>query len=394
MTLMLLLLGSRPALAAYDDLGAAARAIGMGNAFVAIADDGQAGYYNPAGLASLPRPELVSSYGRLYMGLDDGSSLAAGYAAYAHPLGNERGGLAVSWSNMSLSGAYQEDMFRLSYGRDLSESWSAGMSLKWLMLKIGQDEYTARDPVFDYGGKDSVSSVSMDMGTQLRLGENYRLGLALTDLNRPNIGFSVQERVPLGFKLGAARVGKLLNLASDVSYRDRDLKVFTGVERLLADRFCVRGGLGIGTRQFANISVGFGLVERFFRVDYAFLYPVSGPSATAGSHRLGLSIPFGKAPERVDRIDMMIMPSGEVVEELTPPPPPPPKPVIIRKQAPAPSGPIRHIVKHGDNLKSLAAQYYGRPEKWVEIYEVNRYSIGPEGELTVGQVLIIPEGGR
>ena len=397
MTLMLLLLGSLPAVAAFEDLGAGARAIGMGNAFTAVSDDGQAGYYNPAGLASLSRPELVSSYGRLYMGTDDGSTLGAGYAAYAHPLGNDRGGLSASWSNMSLSGAYSENVLRLSYGRDLGERWRAGMSLKWLMLKIGQDEYTERDPVFDYGGKDSAASVGVDMGAQLRLGDAYRLGMAFTDLNRPDVGFSVQERVPLGFKAGAARLGKLLNLASDVSYKERDLKLFTGLERLLADRFCVRGGIGIGTRQFANVSVGFGLVERHFRVDYSFLYPVSGPAATAGSHRLGLSIPFGKAPGRMERIDAMILPAGEIVEELDappPPPPPPPKPVVIKKQSPAPSGPIRHVVRRGDNLKSLAVQYYGRSEKWVEIYEVNRRSIGPDGELAEGQVLVIPEGDR
>ena len=79
---------------------------------------------------------------------------------------------------------------------------------------------------------------------------------------------------------------------------------------------------------------------------------------------------------------------------LAPSPPPPPKPVVIKKQSPAPSGPIRHVVRRGDNLKSLAVQYYGRSEKWVEIYEVNRRSIGPDGELAEGQVLVIPEGDR
>ncbi len=40
--------------------GAGARAMGMGGAFTAVADDATATYYNPAGLAQLQRPELTA----------------------------------------------------------------------------------------------------------------------------------------------------------------------------------------------------------------------------------------------------------------------------------------------------------------------------------------------
>jgi len=37
------------AFAQFEDLGVGARGIGMGNAFVGLADDGYSIYYNPAG---------------------------------------------------------------------------------------------------------------------------------------------------------------------------------------------------------------------------------------------------------------------------------------------------------------------------------------------------------
>src|SRR5215470_15693040 len=43
-------------------IGVGARAVGMGETFVAVADDPSAIFWNPAGLASLQRRELAISY--------------------------------------------------------------------------------------------------------------------------------------------------------------------------------------------------------------------------------------------------------------------------------------------------------------------------------------------
>ena len=55
--------------AAYDDVGISARATGLGMAYTAVADDAYTIYYNPAGLATLDRPEFASTYSRLLTGL-------------------------------------------------------------------------------------------------------------------------------------------------------------------------------------------------------------------------------------------------------------------------------------------------------------------------------------
>src|ERR1041385_7470254 len=75
-----------PARAAYEDLGTSARVTGMSNAFTAVADDAYSIYYNPAGLATLDRPEFATTYAQLLTGLSDNSSVQNSFFAYVHPI--------------------------------------------------------------------------------------------------------------------------------------------------------------------------------------------------------------------------------------------------------------------------------------------------------------------
>ncbi|MCK5738648.1 UPF0164 family protein, partial [bacterium] len=45
--------------ASFLEIGVGARALGMGGAFVGIADDASALYWNPGGLPEIPRPEFI-----------------------------------------------------------------------------------------------------------------------------------------------------------------------------------------------------------------------------------------------------------------------------------------------------------------------------------------------
>ncbi len=45
-----------------NPVGSGARAVGMGSAFIAIADDATAASWNPGGLIQLERPELVDRW--------------------------------------------------------------------------------------------------------------------------------------------------------------------------------------------------------------------------------------------------------------------------------------------------------------------------------------------
>ena len=46
--------------AAFLEIGPGARSIGMGSAFVSVADDASSIYWNPAGIVNINKPEVQS----------------------------------------------------------------------------------------------------------------------------------------------------------------------------------------------------------------------------------------------------------------------------------------------------------------------------------------------
>lgn len=76
----------------FLSIGVGPRALGMGGAFVAVANDGTAGYWNPSGLAFLPRRTVMVMHSEQLAGL------AYDYVAYAHPFasGRRKTGLGFS----------------------------------------------------------------------------------------------------------------------------------------------------------------------------------------------------------------------------------------------------------------------------------------------------------
>ena len=73
----------------YNPFGTGARAIGMGEAFSAIADDASTIYYNPAGLAQMDHNEIFWTGGSYYGGVP-----YTGFASFTMALGGQYFGLS------------------------------------------------------------------------------------------------------------------------------------------------------------------------------------------------------------------------------------------------------------------------------------------------------------
>src|SRR4051812_14148302 len=95
--------GSRLHAVAFDLTGTGARARSMGGAFVALADDYSAIYWNPSMLADLPKRELAFSYEDRYsLGLIGVSNLALAYP------GIGPGGVGISWNRLATTHQVQD----------------------------------------------------------------------------------------------------------------------------------------------------------------------------------------------------------------------------------------------------------------------------------------------
>jgi len=321
-----------PARASFDDLGAGARAPGMGDAFTALADDAYAIYYNPAGLALLGKPELAASRTQHLAGLSDGSGLGTSFLGYAQPLGEGEGALGAAVQSFSMDGGYYgERSYYLSYGRPAPRGLGLdglywGLSLKDLSRSFGDLPEAANayngmnatglaDPVLS--GNSGVSAFDADLGLLYRMRENYSAGLQLMHVPQPNVAFAsgATDRVPMRAKFGVNYRSLLSNVAAQYDTAQspigtRDHRLTVALERwfpwLLVGDVGVRTSLSVGSRSFRQATAGLSYRAGRISVDYGFTMPINTITSTSGSHRLSFSIRFGPAKEEDESVQLVL----------------------------------------------------------------------------------------
>lgn len=295
--------------ASFEELPTGARQAGLGNSFTAISDDVYATYYNPAGLVQLHRSEFSAYYAKLYSGLTDGSSIGRSFIAYGHPTA-KHGTFGFSYLDLSLAGLYSESTFALHYATAVRERWNLGGSMKLLKKSYGSDLYTqnaidddghslgAPDPLFAKNGS-SKSAISFDLGAQYRISRIYGLGLAILNINSPNMALSPSDtdKVSSVYKAGLARKTKTTAVDAEVSMRkftSDEFRFNMGGERWMRESFAIRGGLGFGQRQYQVTSIGFSYKWESLQFDYALVYPLTGIKGTFGTNQLSMTFRFGR----------------------------------------------------------------------------------------------------
>lgn len=128
-------------------LGAGARGTALGSAFAALTTDITAMYYNPAGLAQLPRPSIMlSSY-------DYVAGTKYAWGGIAFPMSGGTRSVGFSLGSFGFSGqpiytlenpegdgrtySVRETFFSLTGAQNFSDRFSAGLSLKYVSDRLG-----------------------------------------------------------------------------------------------------------------------------------------------------------------------------------------------------------------------------------------------------------------
>jgi tetratricopeptide (TPR) repeat protein len=321
LTLLLSACYPKGAMAAYEDVGVGARVSGLGQAYTAVADDVYSVYYNPAGLATLDRPEFGTTYSKLLMGLSDGSNPSNSFLAYAHPIeGGRKGTFGAGWNYFTVGGLYRESQLLASYGRGIfartePNRYYVGGTVKYLTRSVGGSPEASNgisntgvatgtaDPVLQHASKGNLDA---DLGFLWRVKPRWTVGLMVQHLLTPDVGFSETDRLGRNVKLGGAYKTPFSTLSGDVRLQaapdgSTDKIVAVAAEKwlptLLHGSFGVRGSLSTGSRDFRQMSFGLSYKISRMQFDYGFALPIGGLTSTSGSHRLGLTLRFGRAKQ-------------------------------------------------------------------------------------------------
>jgi len=290
--------------------------MGMGGAFVALADDASAIFFNPAGLGQLEKSELAAAYDRLYAGLGD-DSLGRGLISYVYP-SQSHGAFAMNTSLLHTP-FYKETTITFGYGRSFGQAY-LGANAKGLFVSFDDNEYTKLDPLFS--NSSSVNGVAIDLGLMYKLTNSFTFGLAALNVNQPNmaLGEGAESEVPLILQTGLALKSGDTVATIDFAYRNKDLRddpdinVHFGIESWLADgNMALRGGVN-----FHDMAVGASYIfnrgkDIDAQFDYAFRYPLSfkedSISDIYGTHQVSLNVRFSgiataQPEEDAQKVDM------------------------------------------------------------------------------------------
>jgi hypothetical protein len=238
---------------------------------------------------------LNLSHAKLFTGMDE-VDFSMSEAAYIHPA-SAHAVVGAGFARFQSKGLHTEDTIVVSYAHRYGEGsggTAVGVSLRHLTQSFELDERSARDPVFQKGRRQSA--MALDLHAHTRALETWMpglaLGLSVRSLNRPDIGFLEEERLPLETVAGVVYRWRTLALPLDVVKRDGSVRMRLGMEAAFAkERFAIRAGgdpdrlaSGIGYRQ--ALPNGSSLL-----FDYAFIWPLK-LKESSGSHRVTMGVKF------------------------------------------------------------------------------------------------------
>jgi hypothetical protein len=302
----------------FMSIGVGARALGMGGAYVAIANDVTSGYYNPAGLASVNYPQIAlmhaEQFGNLvnydYAGvtIPFGTDMSFGISAMrlaVDGIPDTRDALVIRNTSTPLSDindpraginpdlvtefSDQDWAFYLTFAKHHSEDFYYGVNVKLIKRDIA--EYNA------FG-------VGFDVGALYSPFENFHLGVNLQDITTTLVAWNTgrNELITPTSKIGAAYMVEFFGgkftpaLDFDVRFENRrfasnfnvgpvSFDMHAGFEYNFKNLFAIRAGYN-DVKQF---TLGAGIKLPKLNIDYSFArFNYSKNERLDDTHRISL----------------------------------------------------------------------------------------------------------
>lgn len=277
----------------YLRYGVGSRALSMGGAFVGLADDATASYWNPAGLTQIDEFQFFSMYAPYFL------DTSFNYISYVHPLGEN---LRLALSDVLLySGGYETRspgnivekanetvffntaIFSCGYrfqnieGRlEFLNNLSLGINLKFV-----------QENVVGHSG----NSQGIDIAMLYHLISPLSIGIAVDNILQPKVKLIAKENeyktnIKAGFSINALNRRLLFNL--DINkLMDENLYFATGIECTLWNQLSIR----VGLNHLQNFTFGLGFKNKKFiplGIDYSYNVHELGEL-----HKFGITLHWG-----------------------------------------------------------------------------------------------------
>jgi tetratricopeptide (TPR) repeat protein len=275
--------------------GAGDRALAMGGAYGAVADDATAAFWNPGGMGLVPRPIVSAGHSSLYLGIDE-QYVAAVWPSWRY------GSFGLTFRHLGVSGLDRRDdrnvvletdldntqtELGFSYGRAVAKTISLGG-----MLRVQRQSL--------YGFSDTAVGVDLGVVFRPELTDSrdwlrrFSGGLTLRNVVRPVMRLehdSVKDlraaRLGLSHWVPFAHGRRILMSFDLEQTRYMQTRLHTGVEAQVHPSLALRAGL-----DDATFTAGMGVRWEDASLDYAF-----ENNRIDAVHRISASLRFGMSSD-------------------------------------------------------------------------------------------------
>jgi len=270
----------------FLSIGVGARALGMGGAYVAIANDGSAVYWNPAGLSQLQKREVSFMHASRFSGLvhanfinfvfPDKNGNAFGISYFRMGIDDIPKSTKLDQFDRPIIEGYMQDIEHalfLSISHCLAENFFVGGNIKTIRQTIGSN---------------SSMGFGFDFGTLYRFSNNLSVGINLQDIagtyvfwdtghkdvRKPTVKWGFALSRPFPFLSGKVTLAVNQNIRFEGKNSENNFSLGEiagsdfqyGGEIMLLNILALRAGL-----ERDNFTAGTGFRFKFFQIDYAFV---------------------------------------------------------------------------------------------------------------------------
>jgi tetratricopeptide (TPR) repeat protein len=285
------------------NFGFSARAMGVGRAYVALADDPSAVFWNPAGLEYVPRISFSLFHASLYEGaLYD-------FIGFAYPtlqfgtvgIGYARLGVgdipvATNTESYIIEGmsSYEFSEFYISYAKKLPYHIAGGIT-----FKIERQSFDFLNLVTGGIGLDLGLMYRPDFDNQFL--RDISIGFQYQNVLQPELKLGTHtENLPGLFRMGMLKSisiglsGKMNFLMDYSKSQNEDGRFHAGTEYTYKDMGTARIGFDKDKPAF-----GAGVIYKFVQIDYSFGTLSDASEYFSPTHRFSLTFNLGKSREEL-----------------------------------------------------------------------------------------------